>query len=189
MDLFSSALCFAARKHDGQHRKFSDAPYILHPLEVAQIVSTMTSDQEILSAALLHDTVEDTDATIDEIRELFGPRVAALVSSETEDKRADLPPEATWQIRKQESLLHLAQTDDPAVRMLWLGDKLSNMRGIALQHRTMGDALWQRFHQHDPAMHEWYYRSVAACLASLAPYEAYRELMHHIDELFPATKK
>ena len=69
MDIFDEAVRFAVEKHSGQTRKMSAAPYVLHPLEVASIVGTMTDDKETLAAAVLHDTVEDTDATLDEIRE------------------------------------------------------------------------------------------------------------------------
>ena len=90
MDKLTLAIEFAAKAHDGMVRKKDKTPYILHPLEAATIVGTMTSDQDIISAAVLHDVVEDTEITIDEIEDLFGNRVRKLVESETEDKRADL---------------------------------------------------------------------------------------------------
>ena len=92
MDLVSEAVIFAAKAHDGMRRKQSNTPYIMHPLEAAVIVSTMTDDQHTISAAALHDVVEDTTVTLDQIDEKFGSRVALLVASETENKRADLPP-------------------------------------------------------------------------------------------------
>ena len=104
MDMVTKAIEFAARAHDGMVRKKNNTPYILHPLEAAVIVGTMTDNQDVISAAVLHDVVEDTGITIEEIEENFGARVKALVESETEDKRADLPPENTWRIRKEESL-------------------------------------------------------------------------------------
>ena len=104
MELVSKAIVFAAEAHDGMRRKKSDAPYILHPMEAAVIVGTMTDDQNLIAAAALHDVVEDTDITIDEIGEKFGPRVKALVSSETENKRPELPSADTWRIRKEETL-------------------------------------------------------------------------------------
>ena len=118
MELISEAVSFAAKAHDGMRRKQSNTPYIIHPLEAAVIVSTMTDDQHIISAAALHDVVEDTMVTLDEIEEKFGKRIAELVASETEDKRADLPPEETWHIRKEESLKVLQNTADIAVLMV-----------------------------------------------------------------------
>ena len=101
MELVSEAIAFAVKAHDGMRRKKSEAPYILHPMEAAVIVGTMTDDQNVIAAAALHDVVEDAGITLQEIKERFGKRVWELVSSETEDKRADLPPEETWCIRKE----------------------------------------------------------------------------------------
>ena len=91
MGLFENAVRFAAERHSGTKRKSGTLPYLLHPMEVAVIVSSMTDDEEILAAAVLHDTVEDTDTTIGELEELFGPRVAGFVASETENKRPEIP--------------------------------------------------------------------------------------------------
>ena len=114
MELVSEAIAFAVKAHDGMRRKKSEAPYILHPMEAAVIVGTMTDDQNLIAAAALHDVVEDANITIREIEEKFGNRVRELVESETEDKRADLPPESTWRIRKEESLAVLKNTESPA---------------------------------------------------------------------------
>lgn len=184
MDVFDQALIFATERHSGQTRKRNDLPYILHPIEVAEIVGTMTEDREVLAAAVLHDTVEDTDTTIEEIRERFGKRVALLVMTETEDKRPDLPPEATWELRKEETLNILENTKDIGVKMMWLGDKLANMRSFARQYRTEGHALWQHFHQKDPARQAWYYHKILRCLRALSEYDAYLEFKALVDTVF-----
>ena len=160
MELVSEAIAFAVKAHDGMRRKKSEAPYILHPMEAAVIVGTMTDDQNLIAAAALHDVVEDANITIDEIEEKFGKRVRELVESETEDKRADLPPESTWRIRKEESLAVLKNTEDIGVLMVWLGDKLSNMRAIYRDFKAEGISMWQRFNQKDPDEQAWYYRSI-----------------------------
>ena len=161
MELVSEAIAFAVKAHDGMRRKKSCAPYILHPMEAAVIVGTMTDDQNLIAAAALHDVVEDAGITIEEIEEQFGKRVRELVQSETEDKRADLPPEDTWRIRKEESLRELERAGDIAVLMVWLGDKLANMRAIYRDYKVEGSAMWQRFNQKDEAQQAWYYRSIA----------------------------
>ena len=69
MELVSEAIAFAVKAHDGMRRKKSDAPYILHPMEAAVIVGTMTDDQNLIAAAALHDVVEDANITINEIEE------------------------------------------------------------------------------------------------------------------------
>ena len=160
MELVSEAIVFAAKAHDGMRRKKSEAPYILYPMEAAVIVGTMTDDQHLIAAAALHDVVEDTGVTIEEIEEKFGKRVRELVQAETEDKREELPPSATWRIRKEESLEELKNAEDIAVLMVWLGDKLANMRAIYRDFKVEGNAMWRRFNQKDPAQQAWYYRSI-----------------------------
>ena len=175
MELVSEAIAFAVTAHDGMRRKKSESPYILHPMEAAVIVGTMTNDQNLIAAAALHDVVEDAGITLEEIEEKFGQRVRELVAAETEDKREDLPPAATWRIRKEESLNVLKNTDDPGVLMVWLGDKLANMRSIYREWKKDGDSMWQRFNQKDPRQQAWYYRSIAALTEPLAHTPAWLE--------------
>lgn len=184
MKLFERALLYAAQKHAGAVRKLDGAPYLLHPMEAAQIVYSLTKDEEVLAAALLHDTVEDTDAAEEDIRELFGERVAGLVASETEDKRPDLPKSESWRIRKEESLRELEETGDDAVRYLWMGDKLSNLRGLHRAWKVEGEAVFRRFNQHDPAQHAWYYRRIDELLRPLEGTDAWREYHALVEEIF-----
>lgn len=129
--LLDKAIIYATHKHSGQLRKISHAPYILHPLEVAHILSTMTDDTEVISAGLLHDVVEGTDTSLEEIRKEFGDRVAALVASETEAKSKNDDKSATWKKRKEDSIKYLRQNQDIDVKRLWLADKLSKKAFIA----------------------------------------------------------
>ena len=175
MELVSEAIAFAVKAHDGMRRKKSEAPYILHPMEAAVIVGTMTDDQNLIAAAVLHDVVEDAGITIEEIEEKFGKRVRELVQSETEDKRTDLPPAATWRIRKEESLAVLKNTQDIAVLMVWLGDKLANMRSIYRDFKVEGVRMWQRFNQKDVDQQAWYYCSIADLTERLSHTSAWLE--------------
>lgn len=175
MELVSEAIIFAVKAHDGMRRKKSKSPYILHPMEAAVIVGTMTDDQSIIAAAALHDVVEDAGITIEEIEETFGERVRALVECETENKREDLPAADTWQIRKEESLQVLKNAKDEAVLMVWLGDKLANMRALCSEWETEGDAMWQRFNQKDVKAQAWYYNSIAEYTKILAHTSAWKE--------------
>ena len=175
MELVSEAIAFAVKAHDGMRRKKSEAPYILHPMEAAVIVGTMTDDQNLIAAAALHDVVEDANITIDEIEEKFGKRVRELVESETEDKRADLPPESTWRIRKEESLAVLKNTEDIGVLMVWLGDKLANMRAIYRDFKAEGISMWQRFNQKDVNEQAWYYCSIVKMTERLSDTSAWIE--------------
>ena len=175
MELVSEAIVFAAKAHDGMRRKKSQAPYILHPMEAAVIVGTMTDDQDLIAAAALHDVVEDVGITLEEIKEKFGQRVWELVRSETEDKREELPPAQTWRIRKEESLAVLKNAEDIAVLMVWLGDKLANMRSIYRDFKVEGVQMWQRFNQKDVNEQAWYYRSIVNLTERLSDTSAWLE--------------
>ena len=175
MELVSDAIIFAVKAHDGMRRKKSDVPYILHPMEAAVIVGTMSDDQNLIAAAALHDVVEDAEISIEEIEEKFGKRVRELVESETEDKRADLPPTDTWRIRKEESLTFLKNTDDLGVLMVWLGDKLANMRSIYRDWKIEGNAMWQRFNQKNANEQAWYYKSIVKLTERLSKTSAWIE--------------
>ena len=175
MELVSEAIAFAVKAHDGMRRKKSEVPYILHPMEAAVIVGTMSDDQNLIAAAALHDVVEDAGITIEEVEERFGKRVRELVASETEDKRAELPPSDTWRIRKEESLSVLRNTEDIGVLMVWLGDKLANMRSIYRDWKVEGDAMWQRFNQKDVKEQAWYYSSIVKLTERLSDKSAWLE--------------
>lgn len=184
MDILDKAIEFATEAHSGQVRKMAFTPYILHPLEVACIISTMTDSKETMAAGLLHDTIEDCGVDPKLIKELFGTRVSALVQSETEDKLSDKPPADTWMERKADSLLMLKHTSDIDVKMLWLADKLSNMRSFYREFLKKGDKMFESLNQKDPKQHYWYYNTIAEYLSELSDTAAYREYTMLIDKLF-----
>lgn len=188
MDKFDKAIVFAVNVHSGQKRK-NGVPYILHPLEVAAIAATMTDDKDVLCAAILHDTVEDTEVTSEQICNEFGEKVAGLVASETEDKRHGTPPEQTWRIRKEESFEVLRTTQDINIKILWLSDKLSNMRSFYAVYQKAGDSLWQRFHQKDKAEQYWYYNTVAQLLSDLRDTLAWKEYNELLEKVFETIER
>ena len=143
MNVLEQAIIFAVQAHSGACRKGSQEPYILHPLEAAAIAATMTDDPEVLAAAVLHDVVEDTPHTLEEIRQRFGQRVGDLVSAET------------WRIRKEETIEHLRRERRIEVKIIVMGDKLSNLRAMHRAYLRWGDRLWDRFNQKDAAAHAW----------------------------------
>ena len=184
MDLLEKSIAFALRAHEGQVRKKSGIPYILHPMEAATIASTLTDDREVLAAVMLHDTVEDTDTTLDEIRREFGDRVAQLVKGETENEYPELTREESWKLRKEESLQRLRANNDASVKIMWISDKLSNARSLFRIYEERGDEMWKLFHQKDKSVQEWYYRSVADALKELSDTPAYREYVVLINLIF-----
>ena len=183
MDLFDRAIEFAVKAHSCAVRKGTETPYIVHPMEVAAIVATMTNNADVLAGAVLHDVVEDTEYTAQDIRAEFGDKVADLVASESENKREDLPSSETWKIRKQETLDHLEHAP-VEVKMITLGDKLSNIRAIYRDYSVLGDKVWERFNQKDKVEHAWYYRGVAERLGELSDTFAYREYVEMVGKVF-----
>lgn len=175
MDILDKALEYAIEKHSGQIRKRNRVPYILHPLEVVTIIGTLTDDKEVMCAGALHDTVEDAGVTISEIEELFGEKIAKLVATETEDKMANLPPEDTWKLRKENSLKVLKNATDINVKILWLADKLSNMRSFYRLYLKEGSALWNGFNNKDESEQCWYYKCILEYISPLKGTPAYEE--------------
>lgn len=117
MTKLNDAISFAADRHAGQVRKGANVPYIVHPIEVLDIVCRLTDNKDVRCATVLHDTMEDTGTSAVEIKKLFGERVAALVSAENENKRESFPEADTWLVRKQETLNHLSQCTDTDVSL------------------------------------------------------------------------
>ena len=183
ISLMDRAIVFATRAHSGTYRKGTSIPYIVHPIEAAAIVSTMTADPDMIAAAVLHDVVEDTDATVEEISFFFNERIARLVEAESENKRKDLPPQETWMVRKMETLEFLRTKADREAKILALADKLSNMRAIHRDQNTVGDKLWERFNEKDKSKHGWMYRQAAGALSELSDTFAWQEY----DELVRKT--
>lgn len=162
------AIIFAVNAHRGMVRKGTAVPYILHPMESAAIVGSMTDDEEVIAAAVLHDVLEDTPVTTERLRKEFGDRITDLVCAESENKREDRPAAETWKIRKQETISALYQETNLSVKMIALGDKLSNIRAIYRDNQRLGDQLWERFNQKDKSEHAWYYGEIAEATKELA---------------------
>ena len=182
-DLLDRAIIFAVQAHAGTERRGKGFPYIVHPLEAVEIVATMTPDQELLAAAALHDTVEDTDITVEQLREAFGDRIASLVASESDEVHEGVCEEHSWHARKRAAIERLSHASRDA-KMVALGDKLSNMRAIARDYAVQGDALWNLFHAKDRKDHEWHYRGLADSLRELEGTFAYQEFEHLIKHVF-----
>ena len=181
--LLDRAIVFAVRAHAGTERRGKGFPYIVHPLEAVEIVATMTSDQKMLAAAALHDTVEDTDVTIEQIRNEFGERVALFVAAESDEPHQRPDSVENWRARKQAAIDRLAHASRDA-KIVALGDKLSNMRAIARDYAEQGDQFWDLFHSKDPKDHEWHYRGLADALSELRDTFAYKEFEKLVNQVF-----
>lgn len=153
------AIVFATKAHKGQVRKGTDIDYISHPLEVLQILTYMQADFNLQIAGVLHDTVEDTSVTLEQIRERYGEDVANLVGHHSEDKSK------TWDERKTTAIEELEGADF-RLKMLVMADKVSNLRSILADYQEQGEAIWSRFNA-PKAKQAWYYSGIQDALAEM----------------------
>ena len=158
-DAVEEAKNFAAQCHKDTFRKGTDIPYITHPMEVMEILSSVNADNNLLIAGLLHDAVEDAGVPVETIREIYGADVACLVAGHSENKSK------TWYARKLKTIRDLPD-EDMRSKLLTLGDKLSNIRSMYRDYRQVGDELWRRFNA-PKHMQAWYYSGIVDGLSEL----------------------
>lgn len=170
------AIQFAMNAHKGAKRKGSDKPYILHPIETLQILSSMNADINLMIAGVLHDTLEDTDTTLLDIYDKFGVDVAALVNAHTEDKRK------IWYMRK---LITVDALPDESIRakMLAMADKVANLRSMLIDHKMIGDELWDRFNA-PKEFQAWYYSKLTDGLSELQTYQETADVYWEMTALY-----
>jgi len=162
VDIVNRAIEFAAKAHRHQVRKGTNTPYITHPYAIGLMLTRAGFDPEVVAAGLLHDTVEDTDVTPEDILEEFGERVASIVEGASEPNRG-----ARWEERKEHTVEYL-RTAPYEVRAVACADKLHNLTTIADDYVLEGEAVWSRFHRNRAAQ-EWYYRSLLDSLCNHVP--------------------
>ena len=171
-----NAIIFATKAHEGQVRKGTNIPYIVHPMEVMQILTENGCDETVILAGILHDTLEDTPTTPDDIRNQFGQAVLELVQSESEDKSK------TWQERKQNTINHLADASKE-IQLVCCADKLSNIKSIYADKQALGDAVFDRFNAPKELV-RWYYQGVASALTQIDGYKMKHELVDFVNAVF-----
>ena len=177
---FEEALIYAVRLHAHQTRKGTGTPYVAHLLAVASIVLEHGASEDEAIAALLHDAAEDQGgrATLDEIRDRFGERVAEIVAGCTDSWTT---PRPAWRRRKEATIAHL-RTASASVRLVSAADKLHNARTILADYRTLGEAVWSRFNGGREGT-LWYYRSLVDVMQDTGPAPIIEELARVVAEL------
>jgi len=149
------AIQFAARKHHGQMRREAEPlPYITHLFSTALLVAEDGAHDDVVTAALLHDTIEDTGTTREEIVAAFNEHVAVLVESVSERKEID-GREVEWKERKTDYLTRLESASDEAI-MIALADKIDNIESKIEAFQKEGDALFARW-KRPTADYLWYH--------------------------------
>jgi (p)ppGpp synthase/HD superfamily hydrolase len=183
MDTIDRAIEVAAVAHRDQVRKGTDLPYVSHVYAVGLMLAREGLPAEVIAAGILHDTVEDTNLTLDDIRRDFGERIAAIVEGCSEPNRG-----ATWEERKQHTIEHL-RAAPWEVCAVAAADKLHNLRTVAREMEATGEAVWNRF-KRGRAEQAWYYHGLvdSLCGASAPPERPpvpfCRELREEVERLF-----
>lgn len=158
MDLIQKARDFAQRAHTGQVRKLTGTPIFKHLEQVANILKEAGFSDEVVAAGFLHDTVEDTNVTPEDIYNTFGKKVAEIVAGHTEDKSK------SWEERKQTTIDELADPNTPlSIRALIIADRLDNLRSFKKGLEEYGEEMWTKF-KRGKDKQAWYYKG---CLENM----------------------
>lgn len=180
--MIHKAINFATVAHSNQTRKGTEIPYILHCLEAGTIAANLTLengniDEDVVCAAILHDTMEDAFVSYDTLKEAFNKNVADLVQYQSEDKSKK------WHERKQATIDFLKTNKSRNVEIAVLADKLSNMRSIYRDYQIMQEELWKKFNA-DKKWQHWYYQSIADALSQVRYTSEFKEYEKLIKKTF-----
>jgi (p)ppGpp synthase/HD superfamily hydrolase len=187
------ALTIAWEAHINQKRKGSNIPYIIHPIEVAVILIENSAEEDLITAGLLHDTLEDTNVTLAFIKDSFGKHVAKLVKAASEPDKLDLEVKLTveeerssWKTRKTHTINYLSKAPFE-VKLLTCADKLSNIRSMVRDYEVIKNELWKKFNA-GCSEQKWYYEGLVDSLKELTEYKMYTEFKTLVEGLFSSTE-
>jgi len=160
-DLIFESIKFVAEAQANHYRKGTNIPYISHLMNVMKILCKYNCETKVIVAGILHDVVEDTKVTIEEVEQKFGKDIAEIVAgaSEREKILKNNHWKVSWKERKQNTIEFLKRTDKLEKLLVSCADKLDNARDILADYQELGDDLWARFNAgKDEQM--WYYQSL-----------------------------
>lgn len=159
--MINKAIYFATKAHEGQVRKVSQSPFILHPLAVGCILADAGEPEDTIIAGILHDTVEDTDVTLNDIKEIFNENIANLVAGCSENK------ELSWEQRKQQTIADL-ETASEAICIVTCADKIHNLQVSIDGVQQQGEAFFVHFKRGYDEQ-KWYYGGIKDVLKTRIP--------------------
>ncbi|WP_226666053.1 HD domain-containing protein [Metabacillus litoralis] len=180
MDLIVNARNFARKAHNGQVRKISSEPYFSHVEYVAKTLEDAGFSNIVVAAGYLHDVIEDTEVTVDELKRLFGKEVLQFVLDNTEDK------DLIWEKRKQETIDKTRMLSIES-KALIAADKLDNSKDLLLYSQAYGGKLWTYFNRgYEKQL--WYYKELVHSIFYGVPKHQvpayFYTLKQNVDELF-----
>lgn len=157
MNIVNKAIIFAAKAHEGQYRKSTNIPYITHPFAVGMLLQQEKYTENVIAAGILHDTLEDTDITYEELVAHFGETIAQLVQAASEHDKS-LP----WKERKEHTINAIPNATLEEIQII-TADKLHNLQTIREDIEVKGEDFWQRFNRGKQDQ-SWYYSSIVKAL-------------------------
>ena len=157
LTLIDKAIAFATVAHQGQVRKATYIPYITHPFSVAMLLSQVGCSEDVIIAGLLHDTLEDTETTFEELRLEFGETIAEYVQGCSEPDKSK-----AWEERKAHTIESLQDAPE-AVCLIICADKIHNLRSMNSEWKQDGEEFWKRF-KRGREKQKWYFTEVAKVL-------------------------
>ena len=167
--MINQAIEIALEAHEGEPRKGTDIPYVTHPLAVGFLLAKAGCTDEVIAAGILHDTVENTYITLNDISVKCGAKVAAIVEGCSEPDRG-----ASWEERKQHTIDFLKSTSKE-IKFVALADKLHNISSMRADYQKVGEKLWERFNA-SVEEQKWYYEELVEALRGDNADEAYKAL-------------
>ncbi len=180
MNMIDKAIEFAAKAHSKQFRKGTDIPYISHPFGVGMILLEAGCKEDVVAAGILHDTLEDTDTTEEDLRSNFGDQVLKIVEGCSEpDKKA------SWEERKKHTIDYLKDASF-SVRQVSCADKLHNLRSIKRDLEYLGETAWNRF-KRGREMQKWYYTEIVKSLGYKSRFPLLDLLRDEVEEVFGSS--
>ncbi|WP_160723779.1 HD domain-containing protein [Bacillus sp. USDA818B3_A] len=177
MDVIEKSLQVAAKAHDKQRRKGSDIPYIVHPVAVGMMLMKAGFNDSLVAAGILHDTVEDTGLTLNDIEKEFGTEITKIVEGCSEPDKS-----LSWDQRKAHTIEYL-KTAPIEIRAVACADKLHNVRSITNDYGRMGEEIWSRFNA-GKEKQEWYYTNIVNSLRCQDSFPLIEELEVAVQNLF-----
>ena len=183
LDIVSRATIFATRVHGEEEKGEASTPYILHLMEAATIAASMTDDQEVITATVLHGIIDDAGVKPADIQLKFGARIYKLVMSASEKTRPDIKWGRVSKERKSAFVNYLFFDATQDERIITLSDKLSALRALRRRYKEEGDAIWEKAGRGKDFLAR-YYQGLRDALGRLQDTDAWKEFRTLVDEVF-----
>ena len=179
VDRLTEAIEFATIANQNQYRKSGELPYISHPFTVGTLLIGVGASIEVIIGGYLHDTIEDTSVTAEELEKIFGEQITEIVLGCSEPDKS-----LSWEDRKEYTIDYLRREASVDVCMVMCADKLHNIRTTVNELSSYGEVVWERFNR-GRDQQAWYYQQIVAILGEKVPeFPLYLLLKAEVERVF-----